>query len=301
MEVNTMETLTTEIPSIDIKDSHALPEPRQFDLGKGCLKKPRLPIGIDQYFHLIKSQETEKLPSGFQLIRSMVRPIIMGKGEAASRDTNRRIDYSRAIVATGIQHDVERLWRLEELGISSSNKEEVEDENALKQFYKTIDRKKTGRYSVRWPWKKSEPELPCNFGLSLGRLKSLITKLRKNGQIFKAYNEIIQQQLEQGIIEKAPNPAEGPIKHYLPHNFVITPSKDTTKIRIVYDASASLKRGCSLNDYLYRGPVLLPQLVGVLMRFRTSKKHSYSCSCKNQTEMLADSCGSEIQMTLAQR
>ncbi|KHN81502.1 hypothetical protein Tcan_18029, partial [Toxocara canis] len=56
--------------------------------------------------------------------------------------------------------------------------------------------------------------------------------------------------------------------HYLPHNAVIKPSKDTTKIRIVYDASALPERGCSLNDQLYRGPVRLPQLVGVLMRFR---------------------------------
>ncbi|VDM41405.1 unnamed protein product [Toxocara canis] len=109
MEVNTIETQTAEIPSIDIKDSHALLEAKQFDLGKGCWKKPRL---------------------------------------------------SRAIVATGIQHDVKRLWRLEELGISSPNKEGEEDENALKQFYKTIERKETGRYSVRWPWKKDEPELP---------------------------------------------------------------------------------------------------------------------------------------------
>uniref|UniRef100_A0A183U7Z0 CCHC-type domain-containing protein n=1 Tax=Toxocara canis TaxID=6265 RepID=A0A183U7Z0_TOXCA len=102
MEVNTMETLTAEIPSIDIKDSHALLESKQFDLGKGCWKKLRLLIGIDQYFHLINSQETEKLPSGFQLTQSMVGPIITGKGEAASRDANSRIDYLRAIVATGI-------------------------------------------------------------------------------------------------------------------------------------------------------------------------------------------------------
>ncbi|VDM41166.1 unnamed protein product [Toxocara canis] len=263
-----METLTAKIPSIEIKDTEALLDAKQFDLGTGCWKKPRLLIGVDQYFHLITSQQIEKLPSGFLRIQSMVGPIIMGKGAVVSREANSHTNDSRAIVVTGIEHDVERLWRLEELGISSRNKEEEEDENALKQFYKTIEKKESGRYSVRWPWKKSEPQLPCNFGLSLGRLNSLVTKLRKNDQVFKAYNEVIERQLQQGIIEKAPNPADGPIIHYLPHQAVIKSSNDTTKIRIVYDASASTKKGCSLNDQLYRGPVLLPQLVGVLLRFR---------------------------------
>ena len=56
---------------------------------------------------------------------------------------------------------------------------------------------------------------------------------------------------------------------YLPHHPVVTPSKVTTKIRIVYDASAKLQVGeSSLNECLYRGPVILPDLCGLLFRFR---------------------------------
>uniref|UniRef100_A0AAF5PJS3 Uncharacterized protein n=1 Tax=Wuchereria bancrofti TaxID=6293 RepID=A0AAF5PJS3_WUCBA len=51
--------------------------------------------------------------------------------------------------------------------------------------------------------------------------------------------------------------------HYLPHHEVFTPSKNTTKLRIVYDASAHHKGFRSLNDVLYRGPVMLPELIGV--------------------------------------
>ena len=56
--------------------------------------------------------------------------------------------------------------------------------------------------------------------------------------------------------------------HYLPHHCVAKDSH-TTKLRLVYDASARTSRdNPSLNDCLYRGPVLLPDLTGVLLRFR---------------------------------
>uniref|UniRef100_A0A183U0T1 Reverse transcriptase domain-containing protein n=1 Tax=Toxocara canis TaxID=6265 RepID=A0A183U0T1_TOXCA len=87
--------------------------------------------------------------------------------------------------------------------------------------------------------------------------------LRKNDQIFKAYNEIIQQQLEQGITEKAPNPAEGPTVHYLLHNAVIKPPLKSA----CCTTHQHHRREGVRNDQLYRGPVL-PQLVGVPMRFR---------------------------------
>uniref|UniRef100_A0A1I7VBW4 Reverse transcriptase domain-containing protein n=1 Tax=Loa loa TaxID=7209 RepID=A0A1I7VBW4_LOALO len=58
------------------------------------------------------------------------------------------------------------------------------------------------------------------------------------------------------------------IIHYLPHHEVITPNKATTELRTVYDASSHQKGRKELNDVLYRGPIILLDLVGVLLRFR---------------------------------
>ena len=55
--------------------------------------------------------------------------------------------------------------------------------------------------------------------------------------------------------------------HYLLHHLVITPLKTTTQIRIVYDASVRAKKGMkSLKEC--RGHITLPNMCGVLIRFR---------------------------------
>ena len=62
------------------------------------------------------------------------------------------------------------------------------------------------------------------------------------------------------------------MKHYLPPHAVITRQKTTTKILIVYDGSARTKReNKSLNECLLQRPVILEDLCGLLLRFRTHK------------------------------
>ena len=39
--------------------------------------------------------------------------------------------------------------------------------------------------------------------------------------------------------------------HYIPHREVVREERDTTKLRIVYDASAKMKNKPSLNDCLH--------------------------------------------------
>ena len=62
------------------------------------------------------------------------------------------------------------------------------------------------------------------------------------------------------------------LKHYIAHHEVLTPEKTTTKLRIVFDASAKTrKKNQSLNESLHRGPVILEDLCGFLLTFRLHK------------------------------
>ena len=61
-------------------------------------------------------------------------------------------------------------------------------------------------------------------------------------------------------------------QYYIPHQVIITPHEATTKLRVIYNASAkNRKANKSLNVILYRGPVLLRGLVGMILRFRIPK------------------------------
>ena len=61
-------------------------------------------------------------------------------------------------------------------------------------------------------------------------------------------------------------------KNCIPHHALLTPAKDTIKVHIVYDASAKTKKtNLSLNECLYRGPVILEDLCGLLLRFQIKR------------------------------
>ena len=56
--------------------------------------------------------------------------------------------------------------------------------------------------------------------------------------------------------------------YYLPMHAVHKPSSTTTKLRVVFDASAKTRTDTPLNDTLMVGPTIYPQLVDILLRFR---------------------------------
>ena len=101
----------------------------------------------------------------------------------------------------------------------------------------------------------------------------LINRLHADKDLLHKYDEIIQQQVKNNTIEEVDvtKPSETK-RYYLPHHPILTPDKETTKIRIVYDASAKAKStASSLNECLFRGPIILPDLFGLLLRFRLYK------------------------------
>ena len=143
------------------------------------------------------------------------------------------------------------------------------DDEALAKFNESICFK-DGRYQVQWPWKCKNPDLPENFDVVMSRFKSLERRLQRKKDLMRKYDDVIQNQVKQGIIETVLDTTEGRnFKHYLSHHPVLSSAKHTTKLRVVYDASLKAKKGDnSLNNCLHCGPILSPDLCGMLLRLR---------------------------------
>lgn len=91
-------------------------------------------------------------------------------------------------------------------------------------------------------------------------------RLKHEPEVLRQYNATIDEQLAKGIIEPVPTDTQNDV-HYLPHHGVIRTDKSTTKLRVVYDASAKTS-GPSLNDCLYKGPKFQQLILDILVRFR---------------------------------
>lgn len=177
-------------------------------------------------------------------------------------------DHKQKPITSPESLDIDRFWKLDLIGISDSAVD-LGDLEAMRNFKNTITFR-DGRYYVSWPWRKNQDVLPSNYGLALGSFSSCLKRLSNEPELLRKYNDVLMEQLDKGIIEIVDDTIEtGRIQHYIPHHPVLTPQKLSTKLRIVYNASAKTsKNSCSLNDCLYRGPVLLPDLSGILLRFR---------------------------------
>ena len=228
-------------------------------------------IGSDHYWRLVTGRVSRGV-SGPTAVETRLGWVLSGPVEEALPETT-AINF----IATHTTHTLRvdtfteqesldaglrRFWELESLGILKN------ELSVYEKFTQQISLKQ-GRYEVHLPWKESHPPLPDNYELCRKRLDGLLRRLRQSPERLLQYDAVIRDQLRQGVVEVVADPTqyvEGQV-HYLPHHAVIRQDKQTTKLRVVYDASAR-SNGPSLNDCLYTGPNFGQSILDILLRFR---------------------------------
>ena len=97
-------------------------------------------------------------------------------------------------------------------------------------------------------------------------MKALRKRLLRDPKLFDTCEDIIRQQVEEGITEKV-EPTESDKKvFYMPHTPVIRQNAESTKVRIVYDTSArATPTNLSLNEKLETGPAFQNILRSILI------------------------------------
>ena len=169
------------------------------------------------------------------------------------------------LVDAQLDNCLKSFWELENLGIREPEK------TSYDEFAESITFN-NGRYQVSLPWRQQHKPLPENYQLSLYRLRGLLKRLRQMPDVLQRYNDTIQDQIKMGIVEDVPADNKHSTQvHYLPHHAVIRTDKSTTKMRIVYDASAKSDGNPSLNECLHVGPKFSQKILDILVRFRSHR------------------------------
>ncbi|KAK3755571.1 hypothetical protein QZH41_005950 [Actinostola sp. cb2023] len=247
---------------------------------------PRYQDCISNHAHLVgvEMQDTdtkERLPvhlilgaSDYAKIKTKTVPKIGAPGEPIAEQTKfgwtmmspgKEVDLSPMFVAQTSTTDYENLCRLDVLGLQDFP--EGDQNQVYTEFKEQLVRSPEGWYETGLPWKGNHPPLHNNEAGSLRRLHSLERKLEKQG-LTEKYHNIIQEQLEAGIVERVTDPPNGR-EFYIPHKAVVREAAESTKLRVVYDASArAYDNATSLNECLNPGPPLQNQLWNVLVRAR---------------------------------
>ena len=175
------------------------------------------------------------------------------------------LDFSEVYLTRSVSEDYDKLCSLDVLGI-----EDTDDQNVYSDFKDQLVRNTEGWYETGLLWKIGHPVLPSNEFGSLGRLNTLLRKLKRTPQLLEQYHEVIQKQLEEGIVERVDEKSDSNEReYYLPHKAVIKEAAETTKLRVVFDASAKANGvGPSLNDCLETGPSLQKLIWDILVKNR---------------------------------
>jgi hypothetical protein len=230
-------------------------------------------IGNDYYEDFLTGNRVD-LGDGFWLVESLFGWMPSGRipddsDENAGKDVEGRF-IEVVHNASECQLPIEDLWKLETIGIRD-DPAQVQDDLAMQKFTETV-RFDGERYEVTWPFNENVNRLPTNWTLAFRRLQGFLARAKAKGRwdFLERYDAIMKDQIAKSVLEESPQQCEsGTVVHFLPHHGVETPLKDTTKLRVVYDASA--KEGPtspSLNECVYRGEVILEDIPTLLIRFR---------------------------------
>lgn len=162
-----------------------------------------------------------------------------------------------------------RFWKLEEL--TRRRTWTAEEEECEQKFLDNHTRDLvTGRYTVSLPFKGNSTPLGKSRFQALSRLFQLEKKLEKKEIYRMQYREVISEYVTMKHMELIFNPREAINGYYLPHHAVIKESSSTTKLRVVFDASAKTSSGESLNDQLLVGPTIQEDLPSISMAYASN-------------------------------
>lgn len=226
-------------------------------------------IGLSHFFDLLKVGHIV-LAEGFPELRETeLGWVVAGEISDEVPDVE-HVQIINCLAIDSLNETIKQFWELEEVETSSIHT--GEDEECEELFRTTYRRDSTGRYIVKLPMRENIAQLSDNRALALRRF--FLLERRLLNELYQQYSDFIQEYISLGHCREIAeiNDPPGKPKYYMPHHAVLRPTSSSTKLRVVFDASAKSTNGVSLNEMLKAGPIVQSDILSILLRFR---KHPF--------------------------
>jgi hypothetical protein len=241
----TLQEISANIPTAPVeRSSLKIPEDIQLaDPRSDVPDKVDMLIGADVFWDLFTGRTMPIKTSratGTVLHETKLGWILVGT--VSSKIANRHQARCNVAVSDIISSQLEKFWKMEELEttVSSPNEERCEE-----TFKETVGRTASGRYIVGIPMKQPHTPLGASRTQALQRFYMMESKLNKDISLKRQYIDFMDEYQLRGHMERLTSgfDDDGGDVFYLPHHPVLKEDSTTTKLRVVYDASAKTSTG----------------------------------------------------------
>ena len=210
--------------------------------------------------------------NGVVIRESLFGWIVSGPVQKSQLENSFAILANTSLIASSscTEDLISKFWEFE----SVPDKKHLSDEEKECEihFDQTTKRRDDGRFVVELPFNKKIEKLGLSKAAAMKRFLNVEKKLLSNKKLHEEYNNFVREFIDLGHLEKVPEKElETKSCYYLPHHCVLKSDSTTTKLRVVFDASAKTTSGISLNECLMVGPKLQDDIFDILIRFRCFK------------------------------
>lgn len=255
-------------------------------------------LGADLFWDLICVGQIRASQSHPTLQKTRLGWILAGRLGNLQRPPQAAQSFHATITNAQLHEEVERFWRQEDIA-SQSVKYTVDESRCENHFLEHVSNAPSGRYMVRLPIRESIiTKLGESEAIARKRLQALERRFKREPALKLRYEQFINEYISLGHMKLInPKPDEG-ASCYLPHHCVFKVSEQSSKLRVVFDASCKTSTGVSLNDALMVGPVVQQDLMSILMRFRIFRYAFTADIVKMYRQVLVDSSQTPLQRIL---
>lgn len=258
--------LTTRIPHHTIT-VHNWQHLNGLELADPDYNKPGpidLLLGVKEYAQIVEQDLIKGPPGSPCAQKTTLGWILFGEIQTSQKEHSFLVMHHQI----DIDNMLKSLWEIDTTTRRKNTKEEQMCEDI---YHKTYSRNEQGRFIVKLPFKTNciQSTEGNTRDIAKTRLIQLERRFKKQPKLKEEYEKVIKDYKDLGHIEEVPEKEIYSKKSvYLPHHPVLREDKETTKTRIVFDASCKGTNGISLNDELLSGPVLQEDLRYIIMRWR---------------------------------